>query len=189
MMGWILTLRKPSPPLSIIGNAKFRILPPQPRSRPQGRSGGDVEDCRAQQSENKKFIHAMQQAGYVVTAPSTAPGTKAPRPDTNGPIACSQTSVSAGLLGMMNSSKDALKNAKGFKYDRNAMTWIPEDQAQYHGGPFRVKERRIGAHIVKELTQHDVSKRGFRASDNLTGFAANWSCYGHDAVLNGVGAA
>ena len=30
----------------------------------------------------------------------------------------------------MNSSKDALKNAKGFKYDRNAMTWIPEDQAR-----------------------------------------------------------
>jgi hypothetical protein len=50
--------------------------------------------------------------------------------------------------------------------------------------------RRLAAHIVKELTQHDVSKRsGFRASDNLTGFAANWSCYGHDAVLNGVGAA
>ena len=31
---------------------------------------------------------------------------------------------------VMNSSKDALKNAKGFKYDRNAMTWIPEDQAR-----------------------------------------------------------
>jgi sporulation protein YlmC with PRC-barrel domain len=27
---------------------------------------------------------------------------------------------------MMNSSKDALKSAKGFKYDRNAMTWMPE---------------------------------------------------------------
>jgi sporulation protein YlmC with PRC-barrel domain len=31
---------------------------------------------------------------------------------------------------VMNSSKDSLKNAKGFKYDRNAMTWIPEDQAR-----------------------------------------------------------
>jgi sporulation protein YlmC with PRC-barrel domain len=27
---------------------------------------------------------------------------------------------------VMNSTKDALKSAKGFKYDRNAMTWIPE---------------------------------------------------------------
>jgi sporulation protein YlmC with PRC-barrel domain len=31
---------------------------------------------------------------------------------------------------VMNSTKDALKNAKGFKYDRNAMTWIPEDQSR-----------------------------------------------------------
>jgi sporulation protein YlmC with PRC-barrel domain len=28
---------------------------------------------------------------------------------------------------VMNSTKDALKSAKGFKYDRNAMTWMPED--------------------------------------------------------------
>ena len=28
---------------------------------------------------------------------------------------------------VMNASKDALKNAKGFKYDRNAMTWVPEE--------------------------------------------------------------
>jgi hypothetical protein len=27
---------------------------------------------------------------------------------------------------VMNSSKDALKSAKGFKYDRNAMTWTSE---------------------------------------------------------------
>jgi hypothetical protein len=27
---------------------------------------------------------------------------------------------------VMNSNKDALKSAKGFKYDRNAMTWMPE---------------------------------------------------------------
>jgi sporulation protein YlmC with PRC-barrel domain len=29
---------------------------------------------------------------------------------------------------VMNANKDALKNAKGFKYDRNAMTWVPEEQ-------------------------------------------------------------
>jgi hypothetical protein len=33
----------------------------------------------------------------------------------------------------MNATKDQLKNAKGFKYDRNAMTWIPEDSAATTG--------------------------------------------------------
>jgi sporulation protein YlmC with PRC-barrel domain len=28
---------------------------------------------------------------------------------------------------VMNTTKDALKSAKGFKYDRNAMTWSPEE--------------------------------------------------------------
>ncbi|OLB79013.1 MAG: hypothetical protein AUI16_02290 [Alphaproteobacteria bacterium 13_2_20CM_2_64_7] len=28
---------------------------------------------------------------------------------------------------VMNATKDGLKNAKGFKYDRNAMTWVPEE--------------------------------------------------------------
>jgi sporulation protein YlmC with PRC-barrel domain len=28
---------------------------------------------------------------------------------------------------MINSTKEALKSAKGFRYDRNAMTWLPED--------------------------------------------------------------
>jgi sporulation protein YlmC with PRC-barrel domain len=28
---------------------------------------------------------------------------------------------------VMNTTKDALKNAPGFKYDRNSMTWIPEN--------------------------------------------------------------
>ena len=36
---------------------------------------------------------------------------------------------------VMNSTKDALKNAKGFKYDRNAMTWISEDAPATTGGP------------------------------------------------------
>jgi sporulation protein YlmC with PRC-barrel domain len=36
---------------------------------------------------------------------------------------------------VMNSTKDALKNAKGFKYDRNAMTWIPEDAPATTGAP------------------------------------------------------
>ena len=30
---------------------------------------------------------------------------------------------------VMNATKDQLKNAKGFKYDRNAMNWIPEESA------------------------------------------------------------
>ena len=36
---------------------------------------------------------------------------------------------------VMNSTKDALKNAKGFKYDRNAMTWLPEDAPATTGSP------------------------------------------------------
>ena len=36
---------------------------------------------------------------------------------------------------VMNSTKDALKNAKGFKYDRNAMTWMPEDAPATTGTP------------------------------------------------------
>jgi hypothetical protein len=35
----------------------------------------------------------------------------------------------------MNSTKDALKSAKGFKYDRNAMTWMPEDAPATTGTP------------------------------------------------------
>jgi hypothetical protein len=34
---------------------------------------------------------------------------------------------------VMNATKDALKSAKGFKYDRNAMTWMPEDAAATTG--------------------------------------------------------
>jgi sporulation protein YlmC with PRC-barrel domain len=36
---------------------------------------------------------------------------------------------------VMNATKDALKTAKGFKYDRNAMTWIPEDGPATTGTP------------------------------------------------------
>jgi sporulation protein YlmC with PRC-barrel domain len=36
---------------------------------------------------------------------------------------------------VMNSTKDALKSAKGFKYDRNAMTWISEDAPATTGSP------------------------------------------------------
>jgi sporulation protein YlmC with PRC-barrel domain len=35
---------------------------------------------------------------------------------------------------VMNTTKDALKSAKGFKYDRSAMTWGPEDAATTGGG-------------------------------------------------------
>jgi sporulation protein YlmC with PRC-barrel domain len=34
---------------------------------------------------------------------------------------------------VMNATKDALKAAKGFKYDRNAMTWIPEESSATTG--------------------------------------------------------
>jgi sporulation protein YlmC with PRC-barrel domain len=37
---------------------------------------------------------------------------------------------------VMNASKDELKNAKGFKYDRNSLTWIPEESSGTTGkGP------------------------------------------------------
>jgi sporulation protein YlmC with PRC-barrel domain len=34
---------------------------------------------------------------------------------------------------VMNTTKDALKAAKGFKYDRNNMAWIPEEQSSTTG--------------------------------------------------------
>ncbi len=36
---------------------------------------------------------------------------------------------------VMNATKDSLKGAKGFKYDRTAMTWIPEDAPATTGQP------------------------------------------------------
>jgi sporulation protein YlmC with PRC-barrel domain len=42
---------------------------------------------------------------------------------------------------VMNSTKDALKSAKGFKYDRNAMTWIPEDAPATTGTPSTTPSR------------------------------------------------
>jgi sporulation protein YlmC with PRC-barrel domain len=36
---------------------------------------------------------------------------------------------------VMNSTKDALKNAKGFKYDRTNMTWMPEETSATTGSP------------------------------------------------------
>ncbi len=36
---------------------------------------------------------------------------------------------------VMNSTKDALKSAKGFKYDRTGMTWMPEDAPATTGTP------------------------------------------------------
>jgi hypothetical protein len=35
---------------------------------------------------------------------------------------------------VMNATKDGLKAAKAFKYDRNAMTWIPEEAPATTGG-------------------------------------------------------
>jgi sporulation protein YlmC with PRC-barrel domain len=36
---------------------------------------------------------------------------------------------------VMNSTKDALKNAKGFKYDRTNMAWVPEEAPSTTGSP------------------------------------------------------
>jgi PRC-barrel domain len=36
---------------------------------------------------------------------------------------------------VMNTTKDALKNAPGYKYDRTAMTWMPENAAATTGTP------------------------------------------------------
>ena len=36
---------------------------------------------------------------------------------------------------VMNTTKDALKAAPGYKYDRTAMTWIPENAPATTGGP------------------------------------------------------
>jgi sporulation protein YlmC with PRC-barrel domain len=43
---------------------------------------------------------------------------------------------------VMNATKDALKNAKGFKYDRNAMTWMPEEAPATTGSPAAPAPRR-----------------------------------------------
>jgi sporulation protein YlmC with PRC-barrel domain len=43
---------------------------------------------------------------------------------------------------VMNTTKDALKAAKGFKYDRNAMTWIPEDAPATTGSPAAPAQRQ-----------------------------------------------
>ena len=42
---------------------------------------------------------------------------------------------------VMNSTKDALKAAKGFKYDRDVMTWMPEDAPATTGTPARRPNR------------------------------------------------
>jgi len=36
---------------------------------------------------------------------------------------------------VMNTTKDALKSAPGFKYDRSSMTWMPENPSSTTGGP------------------------------------------------------
>jgi sporulation protein YlmC with PRC-barrel domain len=40
---------------------------------------------------------------------------------------------------VMNSTKDALKNARGFKYDRNATTWAPEEAPTTTGTPGKAR--------------------------------------------------
>ena len=52
---------------------------------------------------------------------------------------------------VMNSTKDALKSAKGFKYDRNAMTWLPRtlswrgERTANDPVPFAERPARIAA--------------------------------------------
>ena len=43
---------------------------------------------------------------------------------------------------VMNASKDALKSARGFKYDRNAMTWMPEEAPATTGTPATPSPKR-----------------------------------------------
>jgi hypothetical protein len=43
---------------------------------------------------------------------------------------------------VMNSTKDALKNAKGFKYDRSEMKWVPEESSATTGAPANPSQRR-----------------------------------------------
>jgi len=42
---------------------------------------------------------------------------------------------------VMNTTKDALKNAKGFKYDRSAMKWEPEETSTTTGTPAGSSQR------------------------------------------------
>ena len=44
---------------------------------------------------------------------------------------------------VMNTTKDALKNAPGYKYDRTAMTWIPENAPATTGTPATPSTRPI----------------------------------------------
>jgi sporulation protein YlmC with PRC-barrel domain len=44
---------------------------------------------------------------------------------------------------VMNTTKDALKSAPGYKYDRTAMTWIPENAPATTGTPATPSQRPI----------------------------------------------
>jgi sporulation protein YlmC with PRC-barrel domain len=50
----------------------------------------------------------------------------------NNPNAAGVRETTSWYL-VMNSSKDALKNAKRFKYDRTKLTWVPEEQSTTTG--------------------------------------------------------
>jgi sporulation protein YlmC with PRC-barrel domain len=43
---------------------------------------------------------------------------------------------------VMNATKDALKEAKGFKYDRSEMKWIPEEASATTGAPAQRRDNR-----------------------------------------------
>src|SRR5437763_1266262 len=42
---------------------------------------------------------------------------------------------------VMNATKDAMKNAKGFKYDRSEMKWVPEESSATTGTPANPSQR------------------------------------------------
>jgi sporulation protein YlmC with PRC-barrel domain len=44
---------------------------------------------------------------------------------------------------VMNSTKDALKSAKGFRYDRTNMTWMPEENPATTGTPAAPAQRPV----------------------------------------------
>jgi sporulation protein YlmC with PRC-barrel domain len=46
---------------------------------------------------------------------------------------------------VMNATKDSLKSAKGFRYDRNTMAWVPEETPATTGGPASPPLPRPGA--------------------------------------------
>ncbi|MFZ2080990.1 MAG: hypothetical protein WAV38_30945 [Xanthobacteraceae bacterium] len=52
----------------------------------------------------------------------------------------------------LNTTKDAIKNAPGFKYDRQSTTWVPDNRAN--------NEKRSGRQSKKRLGEKNGDYRG-----------------------------